>query len=102
MRILSLLALLSLFGLAACDTTLDADDYGRSCSVANDCAAVVVGDVCSCSCNYAAISVSETTAYEVDREDALNHCSGDAPDCAPCPDVQVFCNANQRCELVQE
>ena len=66
--------------LAACDDTIEAEDYDRACGADTDCVAVAVGDLCSCSCDVGAISLGGKVAYDEDRRGL--ECSND---CGPCP-----------------
>lgn len=75
--------------LTACDGTLDVDDYDVNCETTNDCAAVIVGDICDCSCEYGAINKSSLPAYNGDRAISCDNT------CAPCPNAPpLTCEAN--------
>lgn len=58
---------LGLLLLAGCDSTIEADDYDRSCSDSSQCVVILVGDVCDCACEPSAINVSSYDAYQEDR-----------------------------------
>jgi MYXO-CTERM domain-containing protein len=78
-----------------CAPQLNVDDYDRSCGTADDCVAVVVGDVCGGSCGPgpdAAINRSDEPKLEADAEAAQAWC---APTFAVCllggPSVAITC-----------
>lgn len=69
--------------------TLDAANYGQTCSQDSDCVAVFSGNFCgshACACENAAINVSSQAQYERDFQ------NDNAPRC-PCPSPPpVACN----------
>lgn len=90
----SLVALAVLLATGCGSSTLSATDYDQSCAVASDCVAVLVGDMCECSCEYEAISATGKSAYDEDR--AAIECS---VVCSPCPDgPAVLCSTSGTCE----
>jgi hypothetical protein len=54
--------------LCACGTTLHASDYANDCDADTQCERVVVGDICACTCNLAAINVRDDNKYVSDLE----------------------------------
>jgi hypothetical protein len=91
----------SLFAMVACpdtDAVIQADRYNQSCDNADDCMAVQVGEICRCTCEYAAINKASSDAYESDV---------DAANCPPDPDCnceltgEVGC-VNDICTIVEE
>lgn len=83
------------------DTVLRADDYDQSCVTADDCTAVLVGDMCGCSCDYGAISASELASFMADDEAAREACSGEILTCAPCPDSPPLACESGECGFAQ-
>ena len=90
---LSTLLLVLLAGLAGCTTTIHPEDYDASCNVAVDCLVIVSGDVCSCSCEVAAINVSDEAKFLEDR--GSPSCSAQ---CGPCPAFEAVC-ADKVCKV---
>ena len=74
-----------LLALGACSTTIDANDYDRSCTEDSDCVIISVGDICSCSCEIDAINKSDLEAYNHDRDVdcgvQCGACAGGEPVC---------------------
>lgn len=67
----------------ACGTTLYAKDYTSDCDADNQCVRVIVGDVCACSCDLAAINIRDDDKYVSDRERigaCRSTCGADNPD----------------------
>lgn len=52
----------------ACGTTIHASDYASDCDADLQCAVIEVGDICSCSCNLAAINDRDFDKYANDVE----------------------------------
>ncbi len=96
LTLLSMAVLLVTVLLAGCSTTLDADDYERSCGRNSDCVAILVGDMCECSCDMSAINILDADRYQEDR-DAIS-CGSD---CGACPGALAVCRAGL-CEAVAE
>lgn len=86
----STLTLVSL-GLAilvpACsgNTVLDPADYDHSCETAADCESVLVGDMCSCGCDWSAISKSDLGQFSADDDAARSACGNTGLTCVACP-----------------
>jgi hypothetical protein len=86
------IALISLsLGLAvtvpACaSTVLNAGDYDQTCKAASDCIDVLVGDVCSCGCDDAAIAKSAQATFQADDTAARGACGSSSIECVACPD----------------
>lgn len=93
--------LILVFGLFASGcSTVEVEDYSKSCVTADDCMAVFFGDVCSCGCDYDAIAKSEEPKYRADRSDAYDYCVG-LYHCDACqPPGPVACNAG-KCAMAQ-
>jgi hypothetical protein len=53
--------------LLGCSTTIDANDYDRSCVASTDCVLISVGDICDCACERSAINRSDFERYQDDR-----------------------------------
>ena len=91
-------ALLLLFAagtVSACSTTIEADDYNRSCNIAEDCVAILVGDACGCDCTFGAINKGDFATEQEDR-DGIG-CTGPV-DCGPCPNAPAAACINSVCE----
>ena len=82
--------------LAGCSTTIDPADYEQSCGADDDCVAILVGDVCECGCDTAAINKVDESRYNEDR--ASISCSND---CGACPGAKGICRSGS-CEAVAE
>ncbi len=82
-------------GSTTTSTTILLDSYQQSCVVDADCVAVLIGDLCSCRCDYGAISRSEQARYDDAR--ARISCGGDRV-CGPCQSAQATCTAS-RCAV---
>lgn len=85
------LAALSL-GACGAPQTLSAESYAQSCAADTDCVPVLVGDLCNCVCNYAAINRSDEARYNQDR--ARITCSSGKV-CGPCQSAQALCTAGR-------
>lgn len=93
-----LIVVLGLFS-SGC-STVEVSDYSQSCVTADDCIAESFGDVCSCGCDYQAISKSAFEQYQADRADAYDYCVG-LYSCDACqPPGPVACNAG-KCAMAQ-
>jgi hypothetical protein len=82
--------------VTGCSTTIDPEDYERSCGQDEDCVPILVGDVCDCGCDMAAIHVDDLDQYQEDR--AGISCGND---CGACPGAIAVCRGG-RCEAVAE
>ena len=58
--------LFALLLLAGCSPTLHAKDYAADCDADLQCAVIVVGDLCSCDCELAAINERDYDKYTND------------------------------------
>jgi hypothetical protein len=80
-------AMFLLLGLVtACGTTIHASDYATDCDADMGCSLARVGDICSCTCEFAAISSREYDRYlsDVQRIGACrDNCVSSDPDAAP-------------------
>lgn len=83
------------------DTVVRADDYDQSCATADDCTAVLVGDMCGCSCDYGAISASELTSFMADDAAAREACGDDILTCGACPDSPPLACESGKCGFAQ-
>ena len=91
MRVVLLtISLVALTSMAACSSDeILATDFDQSCAVDADCAAVLVGDMCSCSCSSGAINKRDLAAYS--ERQAERTCS---ISCAACPELEpAVCKA---------
>lgn len=68
---------------AGCSDEILATEFDQSCAADSDCAAVLVGDMCSCSCVSGAINKGSLAEYNERRADIS--CS---IDCSPCPALE--------------
>jgi hypothetical protein len=83
-----------LLAAAACKSTVaNVDDFDQSCEVADDCVAVIDGDIC-CGCPNAVINKKDKEAYD----DALGECSEQCD--IGCLDAELQCN-DGTCDFVQ-
>lgn len=89
----TLLVLLALTPLSGCSTTIDADDYERSCQEDSECMIISVGDICDCSCDVSAINRSDEAAYREDRHVDCNK------QCEPCPEAPPAICAESLCQI---
>ena len=80
--------------MTACASTLEAEDYETSCTNDSECVAVLVGDMCDCSCNEGAINVVDLPSYNEDRADI--ECG---VDCGPCPELSAAVCLQRTCQL---
>jgi hypothetical protein len=90
--------------LFACgnDTTINIDNYDRSCTVDTDCVAVLVGDVCGeCGGTYGAINTSDEAREQADYDALYSSCPPPKVECgAPSAgELATFCNASHECEM---
>ena len=72
--------------VAGCGTTLHAKDYAADCDADSQCTVIVVGDICSCSCDLAAINDRDYDKYvnDVIRVGGCRDtCTSNDPDAAP-------------------
>lgn len=88
----TLFATLSVLSACATDPELTIDGFDATCSEPEDCMAVLVGNVCGCACDYAAINVAEADAWADYDADLRDDCV-DPVDCSPCPDATVTCDS---------
>ncbi len=68
---------------AGCGTTIHATDYASDCDADIQCVRIVVGDICSCTCDLAAINTRDFDKYFADLQRigaCRNTCIGDADD----------------------
>ena len=77
----------------ACSTTIDADDYERSCQSDAECMIISVGDICSCSCEVSAINRVDEAAYREDRDVTCSTQCGPCPEAPPAVCAQGICQA---------
>ena len=54
--------------LCACGTTIHASDYASDCDADIQCQRIAVGDICSCSCDLAAINIRDFDKYFSDLQ----------------------------------
>ncbi len=54
--------------LCACGTTIHASDYANDCDADLQCTVIPVGDVCSCTCDLAAINDRDFDKYANDLQ----------------------------------
>ena len=77
-------------GAGCVSSVLSGEDYADLCTVAEDCQAISVGDVCACSCELAAVSSAGADAWLADRERI--DCGTELP-CDACgPPPPMLCN----------
>ena len=93
--LLPVLAAIGFLSMGLARTVLGADAYDKTCAVDSDCELIIVGDVCACACQFAAVSKSGKARYDVDR--AAISCTNDKI-CGPCQAQAVACSAG-RCAL---
>lgn len=93
----SILIVVASLAVLACDTTLDAKDYSKTCSVDADCVAVYLGPGCQvCGCTNDAINVSSKAKYDADAKAVASACPprvGPTPLCAACEQPVAVCTA---------
>jgi hypothetical protein len=80
----------AVLALAACaDTTINLAELDTSCTTAQDCVVVQVGDICGCDCGNAAINTKDLATYQAELTDKGMHCTSKVfCDCAvPAPPV---------------
>jgi len=87
--------------LAACSsspsTTIQASNYDQSCATSADCVAVVVGEICGCASQMAAINVKDEARYEADANEAASHCppSNGSYSCNAAGHIRLTCVAGR-------
>jgi hypothetical protein len=89
------LLLLSGLGCSEPDTTVDPGDFNRSCSVNEDCVALLFGDMCACRCDFGAINRADLAAYR-QAVDAIE-CPDDGAACGACFPVEAYCGTDGSC-----
>ena len=92
----SILIVVASLAVMACDTTLEAKDYSKTCSVDADCVAVYIGPGCQVcgGCANDAINVASKAKYDADAKAVANACPprlGPQPACAPCLEPLAVC-----------
>jgi hypothetical protein len=53
---------------AGCSTTINAANYAKDCDADTQCTRIVVGDICSCNCDLAAINERDFDKYFADLQ----------------------------------
>jgi hypothetical protein len=86
-----------LIALACASPGIPADGYDLSCDEDIECHAVPVGDVCGCTCEYAAINEASLEAWSLER-DAYFSTQCEQGDTCDCPEYEAACGSNG-CEL---
>jgi hypothetical protein len=83
-------------------TIADPSLFAQSCNTDTDCLIVLAGDVCSCGCDYAAISSYEERPWIEYYGSIFSLCIPEqVPDCAACPPAEAYCE-NGTCEAREE
>lgn len=86
-----LCCLLILCFLGCSGTFLTTEGLDKSCTTADDCVAVLVGNLCDCACNYEAINKKDLSRFQ---EQGKN--SGSCGQtCGVCLNARVTCNSGQ-------
>ncbi|MDP1920304.1 MAG: hypothetical protein Q8L14_28930 [Myxococcales bacterium] len=93
----STLIVFASLAVMACDTTLEAKDYSKTCSADADCVAVFIGAGCQVcgGCSNDAINVSSKAKYDADAKAVASACPprlGPQPACAPCRQPSAVCS----------
>ena len=83
--------LLALWLLGCSGTFLTTEGLDKSCTITDDCVAVLVGDLCNCECNYEAINKKDLLKFQ---EQDKNSRSCDKT-CGVCLNARVTCNSGQ-------
>lgn len=63
------------------------EGLATDCEQDSDCATVLVGDLCQCSCNYAAIKKDQVESYTTTANAARETCGTFGATCGPCAPV---------------
>ncbi|MBU52742.1 MAG: hypothetical protein CL920_28970 [Deltaproteobacteria bacterium] len=92
-----LFAFITSLSLYACvpigtDTVITTKDYDKSCTKDEDCVAVIVGDVCGCSCTMEFINTNALASFSDARNAKLQNCVNEVLHCAPCQEVKTVCS----------
>lgn len=90
---LVVLGLVALGLAGGCSTTIDADDYERSCQQDAECVIISVGDICDCSCEVSAINQVDLPKYFDDRDVDCSKQCGPCPEAPPAACVAGVCQA---------
>ena len=95
------LALAVALALPACggSTEMSTEGYDKTCTIAEDCRVVFVGDVCGCPCEVDAIRTNDANLWARERSDKQDRCD-EVLTCQPCPDVHAVCEQDT-CQGVQ-
>lgn len=78
---------------------LRVQDYDQSCSKDEDCKTVLVGDLCECSCDTAAINNGAVDDYTGDVTELKAECVEKAAKCAECPDLAGSICVAGKCQV---
>jgi hypothetical protein len=98
--------LLTCLGGAGCggaSNEIHLADYNRSCTLATDCVAIRVGNVCGCGAMYGAINVADLARDEGDYSAANSHCSQDTVLNCPSPSagqLDTTCSPDHVCQML--
>ena len=92
----SLMVMVCGVSLFACNRSIDAKNYKKTCTTDATCAAIFSGDTCAnCQCSNAAISSSEAARYASDWSTLHAGCptsfQPNAAICAPCENRPAVC-----------
>jgi hypothetical protein len=60
--------LIAALSVCGCGTTLNANNYAQDCDADLQCVRVIVGDICGCSCDLAAINERDYNKYYADLQ----------------------------------
>ena len=93
--------------LVGCGTTINASNYNHDCDADSQCTRIVVGDICACSCTYAAINMSDYDKYLNDLHNigtCMSTCIDGGDDASfACPiDIGAACSAGTCVNVVIE
>lgn len=82
-------AALSIHTHTACTPNgqIDTTKFSTTCEKDDDCVAVLIGDLCACSCNYMAINKSQQATYDTASKTAKDSCGTFGKTCGPCATV---------------
>ena len=83
--------------LLSCGAGIPVDGYASTCTQDEECYAVPVGDVCSCSCEYSAVSDEGLEDWMLER-DAYFSTDCEQGDACDCPEYEAACGEGV-CEL---